>query len=72
MCIVNKYNNKYHRIIKMKPFDVKISTYINFNEENNKDGPKFKVGDRVKISRYNNIFAKSYIFAKLVCRSSCD
>ena len=26
--IVNKYNNKYHRIIKMKPVDVKPSIYI--------------------------------------------
>ena len=26
--IVNKYNNTYHRIIKMKPVDVKPSTYI--------------------------------------------
>ena len=26
--IVNKYNNTYHRTIKMKPVDVKSSTYI--------------------------------------------
>ena len=26
--IVNKYNNKYHSTIKMKPADVKSSTYI--------------------------------------------
>ena len=26
--IVNKYNNAYHRTIKMKPVDVKTSTYI--------------------------------------------
>ena len=26
--IVNKYNNTYHRTIKMKPVDVKPSTYI--------------------------------------------
>ena len=25
--IVNKYNNKYHSTIKMKPVDVKSSTY---------------------------------------------
>ena len=25
---VNKYNNKYHNTIKMKPVDVKESTYI--------------------------------------------
>ena len=26
--IVNEYNNTYHRTIKMKPVDVKDSTYI--------------------------------------------
>ena len=28
--IVDKYNNAYQRAIKMKPFDNKSSTYINF------------------------------------------
>ena len=28
--IVNKYNNKYHGTIKIKPVDVKSSTYIDF------------------------------------------
>ena len=28
--IVNKYNNTYHRIIKMKPVDVKDNTFIAF------------------------------------------
>ena len=28
--IVNKYNNTYHTIIKIKPVDVKDNTYINF------------------------------------------
>ena len=59
--IVNKYNNTYHRTIKVKPVDVKSSTYINFNKENNKEGPKFKSGDTVGISKYKNIFAKGYI-----------
>ena len=45
--IVNKYNNTYHRAIKMKPFDVKSSIYIDLNKENNKQGPKFKVADHV-------------------------
>ena len=31
----------------MKPVDVKPSIYINFNKENNKEDPKFKVGDHV-------------------------
>ena len=28
--VVNKYNNKYHGTIKIKPVDVKSSTYIDF------------------------------------------
>ena len=52
----NKYNNTYHRTIKMKPVDVNSSTYIDFNKENNNEGPKFKVCDHARISEYNNIF----------------
>ena len=59
--IVNKYNNMSNRIIKMKPVDVKPSIYIDFNKENNKESPKFKFGDQVKISKFKNIFAKVYV-----------
>ena len=59
--IVNKYSIIYLRTIKMKPTDVKSSTHIDFNEENNKEDPKFEVGDNVKISKYKNIFAKGYV-----------
>ena len=31
--IVNKYNNTYHRAIKMKHVDVNPSMYIDFNNE---------------------------------------
>ena len=48
--ILNEYNNTKHRTIKMKPIDVK----------DNKNDPKFKVGDHVRISKYKNIFAKGY------------
>ena len=34
--------------------------YIDFNQENNKESPKFKVGDNVIIWKYKNIFAKGY------------
>ena len=63
--IVNKYNNAYHGTIKMKPADVKDSTYIvsidlhSTELHPNKD-PKFKVVDHVRISKYKNIFAKGY------------
>ena len=59
--IVNKYNDIYHRIIKMKPVHVKPSMYIDFNKEKNKEGSTFKVGDHVRISKYKNIFAKGYV-----------
>ena len=31
--IVNKYNNTYYKTIKMKPADVKLSTYIDSSKE---------------------------------------
>ena len=42
----------------MKPIDVKSSTHINFEVENNHKGHKFKVGDHVRISKQKSIFAK--------------
>ena len=47
--IVNKYNNAYHNTIKMKPVDVNSRTYVDFDKENNKEHPRFKVGYRGKI-----------------------
>ena len=58
--IVDEYNNTYHNTIKMKPIDVKDNTFINTDKEINNKDPKFKVGDRVRISKYKNIFAKGY------------
>ena len=46
-----KYNNTYHRTIKMKSDNVKQIMYIDFNKENNKEGPKFKIVDHVGISK---------------------
>ena len=58
--IVNKYNNTYHRTIKMKPVHVKNNTYIDSNREVHDKDPKFKAGDHVKIWKYKNTFAKGY------------
>ena len=33
--IVNKYNNKYHKTIKMKPADVKDDSFAEYNEKCN-------------------------------------
>ena len=58
--IVNEYNNTYHTTIKMKLIDVKDNTYINTDKEINNKDSKFKVGDRIRISKYKNIFAKDF------------
>ena len=42
----------------MKSVDVKSSIYVDFNKENNKEGRKFKIGDHVRISKYENILQK--------------
>ena len=56
--IVGDYSNTYHRTINMKPVYVKDNTHIDFQKEINDKGPKVKVGDYVRISKYKNIFAK--------------
>ena len=58
--IVNKYNNTYHRTIKMKPVYVKDNTYIDSSKDVNDKDPKFWVGDHARISTYKNGFAKGY------------
>ena len=58
--IVNKYNNTYHRTIKMKPVDVKTSTYIDSSKQINNKDSKLKIDDIVRISKYKNIFVKGY------------
>ena len=36
---------------KMKLVDVNSSIYVDFNEENGKEGPKLKLGDHVRLSK---------------------
>ena len=45
---------KHIKAQNMKPVDIKSSKKINDKE------PKFKIGDIVRISKYQNIFAKGY------------
>ena len=49
--IVNEYNIKYHRTIKIKPIDVKDNTYINIGKDVNDKDPKSKVGYHIRISK---------------------
>ena len=58
--IVNKYNNTYHSTTKTKCVDIKSNTYIDSNKKIDNKDPKFKIGDIVRIPKYENIFAKGY------------
>ena len=58
--VVNKYNNTKHSTIKMKPIDVGDNNKKVYVDEHNEKDSRFKVGDRVRISRFKNIFAKGY------------
>ena len=65
--LVNKYNNSYHRSIKMKPIlaskksneNYVRNNLYNFKYTNKK--PKFSIDDRVRVSLLKNTFEKSYI-----------
>ena len=57
---VSKYNNTKHSTIKMKPIDVGDNNKRVYIDEHNEKDSKFKVGDRVRMSRYKNIFSKGY------------
>ena len=57
--LVNKYNITKHSTIKIKPIDVKNNKRVYIDEHNEKDS-RFKVRDRVRISKFKNIFAKGY------------
>ena len=58
MILLTKYNNTFHRTIKMKPINVISDSYAEYNVDSNKKDPKFKVGDRVRISKYKKNFSK--------------
>ena len=58
--IVNEYNNTKHNTIKMRPKDVKYDNKRVYIDEYNKKDSRFHVGDRVRISKFKNIFAKEY------------
>ena len=57
--VVSKYNNTKHSTIKMKPIDFGDNKRVYIDEHNEEDS-RFKVGDRVRISKFKNIFAKGY------------
>ena len=58
--IVNECNNTKHNAIKMKPKDIGNDNKRVYIDEHNEKCSRFKVGDRVRISKFKNIFAKGY------------
>ena len=58
--VVNKYNNTKHSTIKMKPVDVKYNNKRVYIDEHNEKDSRFKVGERVRIYKFKNMFAKGY------------
>ena len=57
--LVDQYNNTYHHSINKKPINADYSALTEKIETNPK-APKFKVNDRVRITKYKNIFSKGY------------
>ena len=53
------YNKTYHHSIGNKPINAYYSALTEKIETNSK-APKFKVNDRVRITKYKNIFSKGY------------
>ena len=58
--LVDQYNNTYHHSINKKPINADYSALTEKIEKNVK-APKFKGDDRVRITKYKNIFSKDYI-----------
>ena len=63
--IVNKYNNIYHRTIKMKPVNAKPNMYIDSSKENNYQYPKREIGNIIRTSKYKKLFCER-LCSKLV------
>ena len=57
--LVDECNNAYQHSVDKKPIDADYSALSDENETNPK-APKFKVGDRVRITKYKNIFSNDY------------
>ena len=61
--LLSNYNNTVHRTIKMTPTEgskAENGFKINYVSAINKEKPKFKIGDRVRIYKYKKLFAKGY------------
>ena len=59
--IVDKYNNKYHSTIKMKPIGVKSNSYAEYSADSSDKDPKLKIGDHVRNSKYQTFLLKDIL-----------
>ena len=57
--LVGQYNNTYHLSIGKKPINADYSVLTKKSEMNFK-APEIKVNDRVRITKYKNIFSKGH------------
>ena len=57
--LVDQYNNTYHHSINKKPINAYYSA-LTKDIETNPKAPRFEVNDRVRITKYKNIFSKEY------------
>ena len=57
--LVDEYNNSYHYAIGKKTIDANYSVSGEEIEIKSKL-PEFKIGDRVIITKYKNMFSKGY------------
>ena len=55
--LVDQYNKTYHHSIKIKPINTDYSA-LSEKIQTNPKAPKFKVNDRVRITKYKIIFSK--------------
>jgi hypothetical protein len=66
--LVYNYNHTYHTSIKMKPIEgskkeneTQVYKNLYAKEDKTKSVNKFKVGDKVRISKYKSVFDKGYL-----------
>ena len=57
--LVDLNNNTYHHSVNKNPIDADYSA-LTENIETNVTASKFKVNDRVRITKHKNIFSKGY------------
>ena len=57
--LVDQYINTSHHCIGKKRINADYSA-LNEKIETNHNAPKFKANDRVRITKYRNIFSKGY------------